>query len=580
MNTTTQTISRRRRWLVVALILVPVFIGALDLTIISAILPEMLTKLNIPIDTNLGSAAWAVTGYLLAYTVSMTVMGRVSDLTGRRSVYLICLGIFIIGSFWVATAHQLPTDMLNQFARRILHKHPDTNQLTLIAIIIGRVIQALGAGAMVPVSIALIADLFPPQQRAQPIGLIGAVDTLGWVLGHLYGGLMVNFFSKNGEAISQSLRQIGLNWPTPDWHTLFYFNVPICLIAIALTWWVLRGVEHPVGRGRFDFIGALLITSTLLGLNLGLGGNADITGSTSLDALNKQAGSSTFNIPLLIAAAVAFGLFLFYEWFARDPLIELHLFRKRNVSAASFTNFLVGFCLMLGLVSVPISVNLRAKDTSPESIANAAQQAGILLSGLTVPMALAAIPGGLLAARLGYRRTVILGIILAGGGFLWAGLTWGETTPDLAMAANMILVGIGLGLTISPIGTAVINDVDESRRGVASALVLILRLVGMTVAIPSLVAYALSRIGDLVAVARQTFPVGVTSDEFQRLSLHAYYTSGLQVINEMLLIGVGVCILALLPALFLQGNARFETTKPAPEPRILEQNIPVSRYES
>jgi MFS family permease len=117
---TAQSISAARRRLILILILIPVFIGALDLTIVSAILPEVLTKLNIPIDSNLGSAAWAVSGYLLAYTVSMTVMGRVSDLIGRRSVYLVCLAIFMGGSWWVATAHEAPTALLNQIARQVL----------------------------------------------------------------------------------------------------------------------------------------------------------------------------------------------------------------------------------------------------------------------------------------------------------------------------------------------------------------------------------------------------------------------------------------------------------------------------
>src|SRR5262249_37707437 len=128
---TAHPVSTHRRWVILALILVPVFIGALDLTIVSAILPEVLTRLNIPIDTNLGTAAWAVTGYLLAYAVSMTVMGRASDLIGRRSVYLVCLGIFIAGSWWVATAHEFPTALLNQIGRQVFHQRPDLNQLTL-----------------------------------------------------------------------------------------------------------------------------------------------------------------------------------------------------------------------------------------------------------------------------------------------------------------------------------------------------------------------------------------------------------------------------------------------------------------
>ncbi len=552
------TAPHRRRWVIMALILVPVFIGALDLTIVSAILPEVLTKLNIPVDTNLGLAAWAVTGYLLAYTVSMTLMGRISDLVGRRGVYLICLGIFIAGSWWVASSSDFPTDLLNTIARQVLHQRPDLNQLTLFAVIIGRVMQALGAGAMVPVSMALVGDLFPPEQRAQPVGIIGAMDTAGWVLGHLYGGVMVKFFNDYSDQIGTALRPLGL--PAPDWRTLFWFNVPIGLFALVVTWWALRGVEHPVGKGRFDFIGAALISLSLIGLNVSLGSNTEVTGSTSLDSLNTQ--GSPINVPLLIGAVVCFILFLVWEWRSTDALIDLHLFRKRNVSAASATNLLVGFCLMLGLVSVPLLVNLRADSASAESIAKAAQQAGILLSALTVPMAIVAVPGGSLSNRIGYRATTLIGLALAAVGLLTAGLTWRADTPDLIMAAEMLLVGIGLGLTISPIGTAVINDADDSKRGVASALVIILRLIGMTIAISSMTTYALSRVATLVSIARDTFPTGLDAAEIQHRSVAAYFASGIQVIDEMLVIGAVVCFVALLPALFLHGSARIKQ-KPA-----------------
>ncbi len=406
MNVSPSLTPQRRR-LIMALILIPVFIGALDLTIVSAILPEVLTRLNIPIDTNLGLAAWAVTGYLLAYTVSMTIMGRVSDLVGRRSVYLICLLIFVAGSWWVASSSDFPTELLNTFARQVLHQRPDMNQLTLIAVIIGRVIQALGAGAMVPVSMALVGDLYPPDQRSQPVGIIGALDTTGWVLGHLYGGVFVKFFNDHGAQIAQTL-----GTAIPDWHTLFWFNVPIGLGALVLTGWALRGVEHPAGQGRFDVIGAVLISVALIALNLGFGGNTDISSTATLSSLQQTMNALPFSLPLLIGAVIVFVLFLAFEWRTKDPLIDLHLFRKRNVSAAAATNLLVGFCLMLGLVSVPLLVNLRAENASADSIAHAAQQAGILLSGLTIPMALVAIPGGALSNRIGYRATTMLGMSL------------------------------------------------------------------------------------------------------------------------------------------------------------------------
>ncbi|MHB8624878.1 MAG: MFS transporter [Aggregatilineales bacterium] len=550
-----------RRRLALALILIPVFIGALDLTIVSAILPEVLVKLNIPLDTNLGQAAWAVTGYLLAYTVSMTLMGRISDLAGRRSVYLVCLAVFVIGSWWVATCTDFPTTLLNTLARQVLHQRPDLNELTLLAVIIGRVVQALGAGAMVPVSLALVGDMYPREQRAQPIGIVGAIDTGGWVLGHLYGGLMVNFFNSNSAQLAAIFAPLGL--PTPDWRTLFWLNVPIGLIALALTGWALRGVPHPTGRGKFDGIGALLLAGALTIVTLGFGGNSDVSGSTSFDALSGS-GGALFNLPLLIGGVVTFAVFIAWTLRRRDPLLDLRLFRKRNVSAASLTNLLVGFCLMLGLVSVPLLVNLRAKNASAEAIAQAAQQAGLLLSGLTIPMALAAIPGGWLSNRLGYRTTTMIGLALAAIGFATAGLTWNATTPDLLMAAQMAIAGIGLGLTIAPIGTAVINDAPDDERGVTAALVIILRLLGMTIAVSSMTAYSLARVGTLVSAAVAAFPAGLSADELQKQSVAAYYGSGIQVIGEMLLIGAVASVIALLPAMLLRGNGA--TQVPAEHP--------------
>lgn len=548
----------RRRW-VILLILVPVFIGALDLTIVSAILPEVLTRLNIPVDSNLGTAAWAVTGYLLAYTVSMMVMGRISDLVGRRSVYLICLAIFIAGSWWVATSGEFPTALLNTIARQALGQRPDTNQLTLLAVIIGRVIQAFGAGAMVPVSMALIGDLYPPDQRSNPVGLIGAMDTAGWVLGHLYGGIMVKFFNDNADAFTTLLKPLGL--PHPDWHTLFALNVPIGVIAFGLTLLALRGIPAQKSKGSFDFVGAILSSAALIGLSISLGGNTEVTGSTSLNTLNSNQ-PTPFNLGLLLASLGLFVAFIVWESRVRYPLINLNLFRRRNVSAASATNLMVGFCLMLGLVSVPLLVNLRVTDASAESIARAAQDAGILLSALTIPMALIAVPGGSLSNRIGYRATVVLGLLLATVGLLSAGLTWRADTSALIMALQMGLVGIGLGLTISPIGTAVINDATEDARGVASALVIILRLVGMTVAIASLTSFALNRVNQMVVEARAAFPIGLDAAELERRNVAAYFASGIRAINEMLLIGAAACAIALIPALFMVGGILRESAKP------------------
>jgi MFS family permease len=554
-------LTEQRRWLIIALVLVPVFVGSIDLTIISAILPEVLIKLNIPIDTNLGTAAWLVTGYLLAYTVSMALMGRFSDMVGRRGAFLVCLALFIVGSWWVATAHLFPTALLNDIARRYLGQRPDLNQLTLLAVIIGRVIQALGAGAVVPVSLALVADLYPPERRAAAVGFVGAMDTLGWVLGHLYGGVMVGFFQQQGEAIRLWLAGLGLALPAPDWRTLFWINVPLGILAFVLMIFALRGVQHPISKGRFDLIGALLIAAALTCLVIGLGGNTEVTGATSLEALQAQTNQSPYNLGLLLSAAALLGIFLLWEWRQAHPMLELHLFRKRAVSAAMLTNLLIGFLLMLGLVSVPLLINLRAENASAAAIARAAERAGLLLSTLTIPMALASLPGAWLSGKIGFRNTTLSGIALAIGGFALSGSTWRADTPELLMSLHLTLIGVGLGLTIAPIGTVVINAVEATRRGVASALVLIMRYLGMTIAIPSMTTYAFSRLNYLVSLARESFARDWSAEEIQRQSVRVYFESGVMVIAEMLLIGVVIGLLALLPALWLRNHQ--PTSKPA-----------------
>ena len=183
--------AHRQPQLVLALVCLPVFVGALDLTIVSAVLPDVIASLKIDI-LKLDVAGWVVTGYFVSYAVSMTFMGKVSDIAGRRLVYLACLVIFFIGSWLVAASPGWPA-RATLSVMQLFQDHPESGFPSLYALIAGRVVQAFGAGAMVPVSMALVADLYPPDKRALPLGIVGAVDTAGWVLGHLYGGIMVQF---------------------------------------------------------------------------------------------------------------------------------------------------------------------------------------------------------------------------------------------------------------------------------------------------------------------------------------------------------------------------------------------------
>ncbi len=528
--------------LVLALACLPVFIGALDLTIVSAVLPTVVSELNIPLQSGLDDATWVVTGYLLAYAVSMTFMGRVSDILGRQRVFLICLAVFFLGSWWVAASDGVPTQWLATLARRISGERPDRSLMALNALIGGRVVQAFGAGAMVPVSMALVGDLFPPARRATYLGVIGGVDTAGWVLGHLYGGIMVQYV---------------------PWQVLFWLNLPVVAVAFVLLWRLLRGLDQTLATGGVDWLGTGLITLALAGLNIGLGAN-EATGPTAFGLPNE---SPPYAVPLLMIGAVAFVLFLWVERRAAHPLLNLRLFADRNVGAASLTNLLVGFCMMVGLVSVPLLINTAGAGTSEQ----AALVSGYLLGTFTIPLALSALPGGLLARRIGYRWATTAGLAVALGGFMLMSLwqpgmarnavelvagTAAVTVPGadvwwnvLGMISGLVLAGIGLGLTMAPIGAAVINAAQPVERGSASALVIILRLVGMTVSVSTMTTYGVRRAQAL----SQTALAGVALDDAQRIAA-VIERSSTQVATEMALMAAGVCLLALLVALRLRAR--------------------------
>jgi MFS family permease len=535
---------KRPGWILAAVCL-PVFIGALDLTIISAVLPAVVADLKVPLQTGLDDAAWAVSGYLLAYAVSMTFMGRVSDLWGRRRVYLLCLIIFFLGSWWVAASPGWPAQLAYRIAHALAGGRPDRSLAALYAMIFGRVVQAFGAGAMVPVSMALAADLFPPDRRALPLGLIGAVDTAGWVLGHLYGGIMVQFF---------------------PWPVLFWINLPLIAVMFGVTAWALRGVPGARTQSPMDWTGVLWITLALTGINLGLAaGNAKAGGVSAASAVSP--------VPLALGV-LAFGAFVWHERRAKNPLLDLRLFRNRNASAAGALNLLVGFCLMAGLVSVPLFINLAgAKDTSQGALVS-----GYLLSAFTVPLALSALPGGALTGRIGYRPTALIGMAAAATGFLlmtvWKPEMAGQAValftsgnPDAAMfagtlrmIAGLALAGIGLGLTIAPVGTAVINAASETERGIAAAAVIILRLIGMSLSVSLLTAYGLRRTTAISAELLQ----GVAFTDLARIA-----EAGLQTVTrvtcEMAWIALAVAAAGLIPAAVLRrrDEAAAESLSPS-----------------
>lgn len=508
------------RALILTLISVPIFIGALDLTVVSAVLPHVLLDLEIPFQTGMDDAAWIITGYLLAYSVSMTFMGRLSDLHGRRRIYLAALVIFGIGSYLAAAAHTWPTRLVLRAYYLVGSGRADISYISLYVLIASRMIQAFGAGTMVPVGMAMVGDLFPAGSRARPLGVIAAVDTAGWVVGHLYGGIIVRFW---------------------NWRTIFWLNLPVCILAFGLIWWLLQGLDQTRSKGRMDWAGAGLIALSLSLLNLALGSGAETSGASSFSELS---GFPPYVLPAAVLAGTLLIAFVWWQSRAQYPLIELSLFNRKNYSPASITNFLIGIALFIAIANVPLFIN----SLIAESAEQGAWESGWMLSSLTVPMALAAVPGGWISDQRGYRLPAVGGILLAVLGF---GLmtTWTQEITYPTMGLHLVLTGVGLGLIMAPVAAAVINSSPPEHRGTSSALVIIFRLIGMTIGVSGITSYGLRR--------QRILSLQMLSDNPDLAELSRVGGAvAEQVISETFWIAGAITAAALIPALLLKPQDR------------------------
>jgi MFS family permease len=513
--------------MIMAIVSFGVFVAADDLTVVSTMLRQIIFDLEIPLPEGLDQAAWIVNAYLIAYVVVMPFVGRLSDVVGRRPVYVGALILFLAGSVWVPLAGSL-----GEF-------------------IAGRVMSALGGGAMVPVAMAVIGDVYRPGRRATAMGTLGAVDTAGWVWGPFYGALLVS----------------QLNW---RWQ--FYLNVPLSLLGILAAWWALADLPRPARRERIDWFGVVLLTISLLSINIALLRGGDIQSAGGFSGFER--GEPLEAVPLYLVGGVSLVLFVLFQvrrkgaetyspvtrsrrtWFpARllrrtPPLIDLSLFRRLNFSPAILVNFVIGCVLIIAMVNVPLVINVLEVD-----VESAALTSGYLLSGMTASMAFAAYLGGRLTERRGYRSVAVSGLALCGIGFGLLGFTWQVDSPNWQVALELIVLGTGFGLVIAPVGTAVINAAPTTQRGIASSLVVVFRLIGMSVGLSALTGWGLRRF-DILRTRIELPDLPLADPAYQRAIVEGLTNVTMQVLTETFLVSASLALLALLIGLRLAGDKR------------------------
>ena len=478
-----------------------VFVAADDLTVVTTMLRPIINDLGLTLPDGLDDASWIVNVYLIAFVSVMPLAGRLSDVFGRRALFMSAYGVFLVGTIVIPLSS------------------------SMAPFLVGRVLTALGGGAMVPVALAVVGDVFDDDKRARALGNLGAIETMGWVWGPLYGALLVRFLS---------------------WHWQFWLNVPLALMGMALVWWALDGVDAD-RRDRsesVDWTGAVLLALTLIVLDLALLGNAEIQ---SVSGLEELQGGSGFDFRLLFpVAAVLGGLFVWHQRSASDPLIDPTFFRGRNLKIALFVNLLVGAALIIAMVDVPIFVNAVEIDLERSAVF-----AGWILAAMTAAMAVASWTGGRLSESFSTKPPTVLGMAAAAVALLLMGVTWNPDLSYIVAAAQLALLGAGLGLVFAPTTATVVQASPPQQRGAAAAIVMVVRLVGLSVGLAGLTAWGLGRFNEL----RQELELpAITDPGFQEAITEASAQLTADAISETFLAASAVVALGLLVALFIKSQ--------------------------
>ncbi|MGZ4750612.1 MAG: MFS transporter [Oryzihumus sp.] len=476
-----------------------VALAAADTYVVVVALPDMMSGVGLGVDA-LQQATPIVSGFLLGYIAVLPLIGRLADLLPRQRILLACLAVFVVGSMVTATAVELPV------------------------LVGGRVLQGIGGGGLVPATLALVADLWPPGRRGTPLGVVGAVQELGSVLGPLLGAAVIAL---------------------ADWRAIFWLNVVAGLLLAAGLW-----RAGATGRPRVVPL-VVGVLATVLGLLTLTAPERLVTGVTTgipfvpftgtsrlatpmgaatgvlllvLAAVTARSWSAVLrraDVPGAVCLAVALGSVVLafasadptrevvgpwgrvllplailavagYAWRHRTaavPLIARGVLRGR-VPVALLVSVLVGAALVAVVVDVPVLARLGDRSQTGAAL--------VLLRFLV------AVPVGALAGGRALRHTG--SAVVAAGGLALAAVAlvlmsgWVPAALDgIGATAVLLAAGLGLGLAIAPVNAAALADAPVGDAGVASALVVVARMTGMVVGLAVLTAIGLHRFSATVS---------------------------------------------------------------------------------
>ncbi|GGB29415.1 major facilitator superfamily protein [Flexivirga endophytica] len=486
---------------------VAVALAAADTYVVVLALQDMMNGVGLGVDA-LQKATPIISGFLLGYIAVLPLIGRLADLIDRQRILIGCLGLFVIGSAVTAISAELPV------------------------MVAGRFLQGVGGGGLVPATLALVADLWPPGKRGTPLGVVGAVQEIGSVVGPLLGALVLAvsdwrmIFWLNGLAgivLALGIVACGgrrgrdrVGAPVPQWwRALTWLAVLVAVVLLGLALWAPDSLttsirwggpfvpygDHtahlmtPIGVWGLFALAGLLALSVRFWWPIAR--SVDVVGAlliaVALGALVLTFAASNpekqvvgpMGWWLLPVAALAAALYVWRHRAARNPLIAKGVVVGR-VRPALVVSLCVGTAIVAVVVDIPVLARLTVTDSQTE--------AALVLLRFLVAVPVGALAGGWMLRRFGAAVIAAPGLLITSLA-LFQMSTWGTDALDswLLPTTMLVLAGLGVGLAIAPVNDAALHDAPQTAHGVVSSLLVVARMVGMVVGLALLTAIGLHR---------------------------------------------------------------------------------------
>ena len=477
-------IPMRQKILVMLAVMSGMLLAALDQTIVATALPRIVADLH-----GLKELSWVITAYLLTSTISVPIAGKLSDIYGRKKLFLIAIFVFVTGSALSGIAQNMPQ-------------------------LIGfRALQGVGAGILMSSAFTVIGDLFAPAQRARWQGIISGVFGLASVIGPLIGGYLTDHAS---------------------WRWNFYINVPVGFLAFFMISRFMPHITSDKENQKIDFAGAGLLAGGLSAFLLALvwGGN-------------QYAWSSVQVIGTLATAAALLASFVIVEkYHARDPILPLELFANPIFKVSIPIVFLIGLAMFGAISYIP----LFAQDV----LGRTATNSGVILTPMVLSLVVVSLAAGQFISRRGkYKVLAIAGTFMVTAGILLLS-TMGENSTSSQLVERMMLIGAGLGISMPIFNVVVQNAFEHAKLGVATASVQLARSIGATVGVAIMGTILNNRLAhNLAGVANAPSASQLSSLSSQSIS-PAVRTAFSNSITEVFLIAGCLVSLAFLISWFLK----------------------------